>query len=139
MTGNTLKVGMTFTRTVEVDRARTISFLGEELRVYATPQLVNDIEEACLDLLLDHVGDGENSVGAAIDIRHTGATLQGMAVQIEVRVARVEGRTVTFEVAARDAFEQICDGTHARVVVNVEKLRQRVAAKARNAAGKALA
>jgi fluoroacetyl-CoA thioesterase len=134
MIRDTLHIGMMETRKIEVDRSRTISFLGEDLRVYATPQLVNDIEQVCLDFLLAHVDDGENSVGSAIDIKHTGATLQGMKVDIEVRVVSIEGRAVTFDVSARDAMEQICSGTHTRFVVNIDKLKQRVAAKARSAA-----
>jgi predicted thioesterase len=134
MIRDTLKIGMTETRKIEVDRLRTISFLGEDLRVYATPQLVNDIEHVCLDFLLAHVDDDENSVGSAIDIKHTGATLLGMKVDIEVKVVQIEGRAVTFHVSARDAMEPICSGTHTRFVVNVEKLKQRVAAKARSAA-----
>ncbi len=134
MIRETLHIGMTETRKLEVDRSRTISFLGDDLRVYATPQLVNDIEQVCLDFLLAHVDDGENSVGSAIDIKHTGATLQGMKVDIEVRVVSIEGRAVTFDVSARDAMEQICSGTHTRFVVNIDKLKQRVAAKARSAA-----
>jgi predicted thioesterase len=35
-----------------VDRERTIDFMGEKARVYATPMLVRDIEVACRNLLL---------------------------------------------------------------------------------------
>ena len=41
---DTIKVGMSATRRIEVDTARTIDFLGENLRVYATPELVRDFE-----------------------------------------------------------------------------------------------
>ena len=44
----------------------------------------------------------------------------------EARIVRVENRTVFLAVAARDENELIGDGTHERVVVNVEKFSQRV-------------
>jgi predicted thioesterase len=41
-------------------------------------------------------------------------------------VTRVEGRTVTFQVQARDEKDLIGDGMHERVIVNVEKFDARV-------------
>lgn len=130
MIKDTLHEGELYSRTIPVDRDRTISFLGEALRIYATPQLINDIEQTCLDYLLEHVEDGANSVGTAVDIAHTGATLLGMHVRIDVKVARIEGRAVKFDVAVFDDVEQVCSGSHSRFVIDVEKLKTRVAAKA---------
>lgn len=127
---DTVKAGMSATRRIVVDTPRTIDFLGENLRVYATPALVQDFEIACLEFLLDHVDAGENSVGTGIAISHGGATLRGMSVDITITVAKVEGRMVTFDIVAKDAMEEISKGTHSRFVVEVEKLRGRVAAKA---------
>ena len=39
---------------------------------------------------------------------------------------KIEGRTLTFRVEARDERELIGDGTHQRVMVNVERFDQRV-------------
>jgi predicted thioesterase len=41
-------------------------------------------------------------------------------------VTKVDGRTVTFKVEARDEKDLIGHGTHVRVVVNVEKFDARV-------------
>ncbi|VVE42534.1 thioesterase family protein [Pandoraea terrigena] len=133
MIKDSLRVGAVFSRTLNVDRARTISFLGEALRVYATPQLVNDIEQVCLDSLLDYIDVGENSVGIAVDIAHTGATLLDMRVRIDVTLAKIEGRAVKFDIAVFDDVEQVCAGSHSRFIVNVEKLKSRVAEKASRA------
>lgn len=121
--------GVSKLRTLRVDRPRTIDFLGEELRVYATPELVRDFETACRELLLEYCEGGEDSVGTGIDITHRGATLIGMPVEMNVQVKEVDGRTVKFNLSARDGVEAISTGEHSRVVVNVEKLRARVAAK----------
>jgi len=135
MNFSTLVAGTTTTeRQLVVDRERTISFLGEDLRIYATPRLVDDIEQTCLDYLLGFLDDGENTVGAAVDIRHVGATLLGMSVSIVATVTRIEGRSVTFNVEVRDDVELVATAAHTRVVVNVAKLRSRVQAKALAAA-----
>ncbi|ANJ56650.1 thioesterase family protein [Pseudomonas silesiensis] len=131
MNFSTLEAGIAATeRHLIVDQERTISFLGEDLRIYATPRLVNDIEQTCLDYLLTFLDEGENTVGAAVDIRHVGATLLGMSVSIVATVTRVEGRSVTFNVEVRDDVELVATAAHTRVVVNVAKLRSRVQAKA---------
>lgn len=125
--------GVHASSTLTVDRERTIDFMGESARVYATPALVRDIEVACRELLLQHLDAGEDSVGTRVEIDHIGATLMGMSVEISVRVAGVEGRAVTFEVEARDSVEPICRGRHGRFVVDIAKTGQRLAAKARAA------
>lgn len=129
----TLEAGLSATRRLTVDRDRTIAFLGDEARLYATPSLVRDIEETCRDLLLDHVDPGEDSVGTRVEIDHVAATLEGMPVEIAVSVAAVEGRLVTFEVTARDALEEIARGRHTRFVGSVARTRDAIAAKAAKA------
>lgn len=134
MNFSTLQTGTATERRLTVDSPRTISFLGEDLRIYATPRLVDDIEQTCLDYLLTFLDEGENTVGAAVDIRHVGATLLGMSVSIIATVTRIEGRSVTFNVEVRDEVELVATASHTRVVVNVAKLRGRVQAKADAAA-----
>lgn len=131
---STLQAGLAAQISFEVDRDRTIDFMGEAARVYATPMLVRDIEVACRELLLAHLDPGEDSVGTRVEIDHVGATLSGMTVTLAVRVVSVEGRAVTFEVEGRDAIEPIVRGRHARFVVDVAKTAQRLAAKAAKAA-----
>lgn len=122
----TLAVGVSATREFTVDRDRTIDFMGEEARVYATPMLVRDIEVACRDLLLAHLDPTEDSVGTRVEIDHLAPTLLGMKATLQVRVSEVKGRAVTLEVEGRDDKETICRGRHMRFVVDVEKTKQRL-------------
>lgn len=124
-----IEIGATATRHVRIDHGRTIDFLGESLRVYATPELVRDVEGACRDLLLGYVDDGEDSVGTGISLSHSGATLLGMNVEITATVMAVEGRKISFTTVARDDAEEISRGEHSRFIVDVEKLRGKAAAK----------
>jgi fluoroacetyl-CoA thioesterase len=130
---NTLQAGVAATVAVEVDRERTIDFMGERARVYATPMLVRDIEIACRNLLLQHLDAGEDSVGTRVELDHLAATLLGMKVELSVRVAELQGRAVSFEVEGRDSIEPICKGRHQRFVVDVNKTEARLAAKAQKA------
>ncbi|MDP1647009.1 MAG: LysR family transcriptional regulator [Rubrivivax sp.] len=129
----TLQPGLEAHARFDVDRERTIDFMGEAARVYATPMLVRDIEIACRNLLLAHLDPGEDSVGTRVEIDHIGATLLGMGVVLTVRVAEINGRAVVFDVEGRDAVEAIVRGRHSRFVVDVAKTAQRLAAKAEKA------
>jgi fluoroacetyl-CoA thioesterase len=125
-----LRPGSTKTKRIVVDRDRTIGFMGEEGRVYGTPYLVRDVEHTCRDLLLEHADHGEDSVGMEVSVRHLAPSLLGMEVDITATVTAVEGRKVTFMVSAKDELEQICEGTHARFVVDVARTIERLKAKA---------
>jgi predicted thioesterase len=125
-----LRVGVSRLNRIAVDRDRTISFMGEEGRVYGTPYLVRDIEQTCRELLLEHSDEGEDSVGMEIAVQHLAPTLLGMNAEIAVTVTAVEGRKVSFDVSATDELEAICTGKHSRFVVDVAKTVERLKAKA---------
>ena len=129
-----LETGLTRSARIEVDQERTISFMGDEGRVYATPMLVSDIEYTCRDLLLEFVEAGQDSVGTHIEVSHIAATPLGMWVEITVTVTAVNGRGVTFEISAHDPVEQICHGKHSRFIVDVAKTLARLKGKAEAAA-----
>ena len=83
-----LRAGVSLVNRVQVDRDRTIGFMGEEGRVYGTPYLVRDIEMTCRQLILDHGDAGEDSVGTDVSIKHLAPTLLGMTAEITATVQR---------------------------------------------------
>jgi predicted thioesterase len=125
-----LRPGLSKVKRLTVDKERTISFMGEEGRVYGTPSLLKDIEHTCRELLLEHGDPGEDSVGMEVALRHLAPTLLGMEVEISATVSAVEGRKVTFEVSAKDALDTIGACTHTRFVVDKAKTFERLKAKA---------
>jgi len=129
----TLQAGLSRQSSVPIDRERTIDFMGEKARVYATPMLVRDVEVACRELLLDHLDPGEDSVGTRVELDHLAATLMGMRVELTVSITEVKGRAISFEVAGRDNLEPVCRGRHQRFVVDVKTTEARLAAKAQKA------
>jgi fluoroacetyl-CoA thioesterase len=133
----TLRPGLSLVRRLVVDRERTIAFMGEEGRVYATPRLLRDIEHACRDLILEHTDPGEDSVGTEVALKHLAPTLPDMEVEITVTVTAVDRRKITFDVAVKDELEPVSSGSHTRFVVEVAKTLERLKAKAaKRAAGR---
>jgi predicted thioesterase len=130
---STLQAGVSRTAQITIDRDRTIDFMGEKARVYATPMMVRDIEMTCRELLLEHLDAGEDSVGTRVEVDHMAASLMGMTVELSVTIAEVQGRAVTFEVSGRDNVEPVCRGRHMRFIVDVAKTELRLAAKAKSA------
>jgi fluoroacetyl-CoA thioesterase len=124
-----LQAGLTLTRRIDIDRERTISFMGDECRVYSTPRMLYDIEMACRDLLLEHIESGKDSVGTRVELDHVGATLMGMWVEVAVTLSTVNGNAVSFDFTVRDAVEEVARGKHNRFVVGIEKTAQRLQAK----------
>ncbi|HEY1363383.1 MAG TPA: hotdog domain-containing protein [Xanthobacteraceae bacterium] len=127
---STLRPGATRINRFPVGRERTIGFMGEEARTYATPSMLLDIEHTCRELIIEHADPGEDSVGMEVALKHLAPTLMGMTVEITARVAAVEGRKIAFEVAVKDELEEVGTATHTRFVVDKAKTLERLKAKA---------
>jgi predicted thioesterase len=125
--------GMTGTADIVVAPEHTAPFVGSgRIAVLATPVMINVIEAAALAAIEHLLPAGHQSLGIKLDVSHTAATPVGVPVIATAAVTKVEGRTVTFRVEARDAFEPIGGGTHQRVVVSVERFDERVQRKLRD-------
>jgi predicted thioesterase len=96
------------------------------IHVLATPVMINLFEAAALAAVEQLLPPGHQSLGTVLQVRHIAATPVGMRVTASATVERIDGRTIYFRVEAHDEREVIGDGTHERVVVNVEKFDQRV-------------
>jgi predicted thioesterase len=93
--------------------------------------MINLFEAAALAAIEQLLPPGHQSLGIHLDVSHTAATPVGLRVAATAEVVHVEGRTVTFKVAARDEFEEIGGGAHQRVVVSVARFDERVQRKVR--------
>jgi fluoroacetyl-CoA thioesterase len=78
----------------------------------------------------DYLDLGESAVGTAVNIRHLAATPAGHRVTAEAVVTKIDGRRIEFDVSARDETEEIGNGTHERMVVDLTRLEHRLEAKA---------
>ncbi len=122
-----LTPGLTGRTELVVGEEHTAPRVGSgKVHVLATPVMINLFEAAALDAIEQLLPPGYQSLGTILNVRHIAATPVGMRVVAVARTLRIEGRTVFFSVEAHDEKELIGDGTHERVVVNVEKFDQRV-------------
>ena len=125
-----LKPGLTGETALRVGEEHTAPRIGSgAVHVLATPVMINLFEAAALAAIEKLLPPGYQSLGTVLNVRHIAATPVGMRVRATATVERVDGRTVHFRLEARDEKDLIGDGTHERVVVNVEKFDARVKAK----------
>jgi fluoroacetyl-CoA thioesterase len=134
-----IKPGLTGSSTIVVGPEHTAPFVGSgRIAVLATPVMINVIEAAALAAIEHLLPAGHQSLGIHLDVSHTAATPVGLRVTATAEVVRLEGRTVTFRVEARDDFESIGGGSHQRVVVSVARFDERVQRKLRDRVSAAL-
>ena len=129
-----IEPGLTGSSTIVVGPEHTAPFVGSgRIAVLATPVMINVIEAAALAAIEHLLPAGHQSLGIHLDVSHTAATPVGLRVTATAEVVRLEGRTVTFRVEARDDFKSIGGGSHQRVVVSVARFDERVQRKLRGA------
>lgn len=97
--------------------------------VFATGYMVGLMEWACIDALSPHLDEGEGSLGIAIDVTHTAATLPGQTVTVNVECIESDGNRLGWRVVAHDGVDAIGEGTHRRAVVRWDGFNARMAAK----------
>ena len=99
--------------------------------VLATPVMIMAMENAALNAVKPYLGPGESALGTVVDVRHVAATPVGQRIVAEAEVTEVEGRRIAFKVTARDELEEIGHGTHERMLVALDRIEARLAAKRR--------
>ncbi len=129
----TIPIGARGTYTLKVTPAHLANQFKDSMLppVFATPMMITAMENAALNAIKVYLEPGESAVGTAVDIRHLAATPVGHHVTADAEVTKVDGRRVFFTVTARDDTEEIGNGTHERMVVDVARIGHKLDAKAR--------
>lgn len=122
-----LSIGLKGLASIVVGEEQTAPRVGSgRVRVLATPVMINMMEAAALDAIENLLPAGHQSLGTHLDVGHYAATPVGMTLRATAEVTKIDGRNVTFRVEAFDDKERIGDGTHTRVVVNVDRFDARI-------------
>ena len=100
-------------------------------QVLATPVMILIMENAALNAVRPFLDVGESAVGTAIDVRHLAATPVGHHVRAEAEIIKVEGKRIEFKVSASDETEEIGNGLHQRVVIDLRSFNERLAIKSK--------
>ena len=116
-----IEIGLTGRATLQVTEADTAATLRSgDVPVLATPRLVGLCEEACVEAIRGGMAPGLTTVGMRVQFDHLAPTGVGRSVTAEATLERVEGRRLTFTVAASDVGGLLGAGKLTRVVVEVE-------------------
>ncbi len=127
-----LTVGLVAESELTVGEQHTAPHVGSgHVRVLATPIMVNVMEAAALQAVDGLLPEGFQTVGTRLDIAHFAATPVGMRVTARAEVTAINGRTITYRLAAWDEREPIGNGVHERIVINVARFDQRMELKLR--------
>ena len=122
-----LKPGLQGTAEIVVGTRDTAPHVGSgKIGVLATPIMVNVMEAAALQAVERLMPPGHQTVGTHLDVRHFAATPVGLRVRAHAELIRIDGRTLTFSIVAEDDRERIGEGTHERLIINVERFDQRM-------------
>jgi predicted thioesterase len=114
--------------------ANTMEFVPEERHtaavvgnseVVSTPSLIGFLEQTSHRAILPFVEEGEVSVGTRVEIDHLAAAFLGRPITAISRVAKVDGRRITFDVEARQGDRLVMKGHHVRAIVSRDRLLSR--------------
>ncbi|HVI94935.1 MAG TPA: thioesterase family protein [Anaeromyxobacter sp.] len=133
---SSLAAGLTFAFRYTVPETKTVPHVFHESErfremppVFATAYMVGLIEWACIEAIQPHLDPGEQSVGTGIWVTHSAATPPGLTVTVDLSLAAVDGKRLTFAVRAHDGVDPIGEGRHERFVIDRERFVRKVDAK----------
>lgn len=119
-------VGERITKTYIVTEAYTAAHVGSgSVQVLSTPSMILFMEMAALELLEQKLPEGFSSVGVTVNISHLAATPVGKTVKVSAEILEIDRKRVSFAVKVDDG-RVAGEGTHDRMVINVEKFLARL-------------
>ena len=125
-----IQAGLIGEREIWVEAAQTARHLGSgNVSVLATPEMIRLMEGAAVSAVDPLLPEGYSTVGIQVQVNHLAATPPGMRVRARAELLEVDGRKLTFRVQASDEVEQVGEGTHQRMIVDLARFKQRVEAK----------
>lgn len=127
-----ITAGIKGTKEITVQPGQSAQAMGSGmLAVFATPALVALMEGTAMESIAPHLDAGQGSVGTAIQVAHLAATPIGMKVRCESELTAVDGRKLTFAIAAYDEAEKIGTATHERFLIDNDRFMQKAQSKLR--------
>ena len=118
--------GLRHSERLVVEHKDTAAVYGSgALEVFATPAMIALMEKTCLMGVCDKIGEGNTTVGIAVNIKHVKASPVGATIRCEAELVEVDRRRLVFEVKCFDGETLIGEGVHERFVVNSEKFMAR--------------
>lgn len=125
-----METGVKLTLEKEVTSSMTAKAMGSgTLDVLATPAMIALIEETAWKSVAKELEPGQGTVGISLNVEHLAPTPLGMTVKCETTLVNIDGRKLTFEVAAYDESGLIGKGTHERFIITEDKFQAKANSK----------
>lgn len=114
--------GLCHSETLVVEHKDTAAVYGSgSLEVFATPAMIALMEKTCLESMADIIGEGNTTVGIAVNIKHLKASPVGVTIRCEAELTEVDRRRLVFSVKCFEGETLVGEGIHERFVVDSEK------------------
>ena len=114
--------GLHHSETLVVEHKDTAAVYGSgALEVFATPAMIALMEKTCLESVADKIGEGNTTVGIAVNIKHLKASPVGSTIRCDAKLVEVDRRRLVFEVKCFESETLVGEGIHERFVVDSEK------------------
>jgi len=115
-------IGLRHREQLVVEHKDTAAVYGSgALEVFATPAMIALMEKTCLMAVCDNIGEGNTTVGIAVNIKHLKASPVGATIRCDAELTEVDRRRLVFEVKCYEGETLIGEGVHERFVVDSEK------------------
>ena len=114
--------GLRHSETLVVEHKDTAAVYGSgALEVFATPAMVALMEKTSLESVADKIGEGNTTVGIAVNIKHLKASPVGTTIRCEAEIVEVDRRRLVFSVKCFEGETVVGEGIHERFVVDSQK------------------
>jgi predicted thioesterase len=114
--------GLCHSETLVVEHKDTAAVYGSgSLEVFATPAMIALMEKTCLESVNAQIGEGNTTVGIAVNIKHLKASSVGSTIRCNAKLIEVDRKRLVFEVQCFEGENLIGEGIHERFVVDSEK------------------
>ena len=114
--------GLCHSETLLVEHKDTAAVYGSgALEVFATPAMIALMEKTCLESVAGKIGDGNTTVGIAVNIKHLKASPVRSLIRCDSKLIEVDRKRLVFEVQCFEGDTLIGEGIHERFVVDSEK------------------
>lgn len=122
-----IETGLKYTSELTVtDDVTAVAVGSGDMPVLATPMMMALMENAAMMAVKDVLPEGCTTVGGHIESSHLRPTRVGETVRATAEVTKVDGRKISFRVAAYAGDTLLGEGTHLRFVVDKDKFMSRL-------------
>ena len=122
-----IETGLKYTSELTVtDDVTAVKMGSGDMPVLATPAMMALMENAAMKAVAKELPEGCTTVGGHIESSHLRPTKVGDKVTATAEVTKVDGKKITFKVAAYCGDTLLGEGTHLRFIVDKERFMSKL-------------